>query len=219
MKTEAAFPARMPATFRDKRGEEQIEILTTGRSLATVIRGVSFSGPEFSSLAPDTPSDLFDFCHGDLCSCSFLVKIPVSLQTPEGNRVASIHAWLVMGDPHERGGLDAEIVELSLTEPEFVLKSGGGSGWFEGELLDLVSQLPAGFALHACITCGLSDYSPYGHSTFGCLACFRDAAEDYREVTTKAGIFAIWGRLTEYVQETYLCPCYELRPKGRGYRG
>jgi hypothetical protein len=115
--------------------------------------------------------------------------------------------------------LDHEDLRLSLHQPEFSIISEGKSGWFEDELQSLNAQLPAGFSLQICITCGLSDYSPYGHRLFGDLACFREADGEYRSVNSKDGIFAIWPRLTEYVQETHYCPRYEQRPKGRGYRG
>lgn len=116
-------------------------------------------------------------------------------------------------------GWDREDIRVSMRQPEFEIHSPGSSGWFEDELLSLVSLLPSGFALQTCITCGLSDYSPYGHGSFGSLACFRDAADDYRRVCSKAGIFAIWGRLTEFVQETHHCDHYEPRIPGSGYRG
>ena len=205
--------------FRDKRGTEEIVFETTGSSLTTTIRGVLFRGTDFDGLAPEVASDQFDYCHGDLCGCSLTLDIPSRLTAPDGLRHASIRAEIVLGLQGHRGGLDDETVQTSLTQPEFTVVSRGDSGWFEGELLSLAAQLPSGFALEACITCGLSDYSPYGHGCFGCMACFRDVADDYRRVNSKAGIFAIWDRLTDYVQETHYCHHYEPRPKGRGYRG
>ncbi len=54
---------------------------------------------------------------------------------------------------------------------------------------------------------------------FGCMACFRDNKENYLQVSSKADIFRIWDTLTEYVQETYLCPEFQRRRPGTGYRG
>ena len=209
----------MPATFRDKRGTESIVIQTTGLSLSTTIRGIDFSGTDFDGLTPATASDQFDLCHGDLCGCELSVAIPARLVSTDGLRRVEIHAEIILGHQGPRGGLDTEIVRTRLVQPEFTIMSRGDSGWFEDELLSLAAQLPNGFALQTCITCGLSDYSPYGHGCFGCLACFRDVADEYRQVHTKAGIFSIWDRLTEYVQETHYCQHYEPRPTGRGYRG
>ena len=73
--------------------------------------------------------------------------------------------------------------------------------------------------LRACVCCAFSDYSPYGHGLFGGMACFRDVKEAYRRVSTKQALFELWPRLSGYVQETHLCPEFELRRPGAGYRG
>jgi hypothetical protein len=70
-----------------------------------------------------------------------------------------------------------------------------------------------------CFGCGLSDYSPLGHPLFGGLSCFRDNEIGYRSVRTKADLFRIWETRTELVQETHLCPRFERRKPGTGYRG
>lgn len=209
----------MPAIFRDKRGEERIEFESTGNSLLTTIRGISVSGRDFDSLTPLLETDRFDLSHGDICGCTFSVLIPVRLVAPEGLRLVHFVADIVLGLPTDKGGIDKEDIAVTLTQPEFSIRSRGDSGWFEDELSSLVPQLPGGFHFECCITCGLSDYSPYGHGSFGDLACFREAASDYRHVFSKAGIFQIWSRLTDFVQETHYCPHYEPRPEGRGYRG
>jgi len=209
----------MRAIFRDRHGEEHIEIQSTGSSLATSIRGVTCSGSDFDSLTPASRTELFDLAHGDICGCSLRIFMPARLLSPNGVRQVEILADVVLGLPTAKGNLDREDIQVSLQQPEFSIRSRGDSGWFEDELLFLSSQLPTGFSLQICITCGLSDYSPYGHGAFGCLACFRDVADDYRSVNSKADIFALWDRLTVYVQETHYCSQYEPRPKGRGYRG
>lgn len=209
----------MNAIFRDQRGEERIVFQTTGSALKTTIRSVECVGSDFDSLTPDSAPELFDLAHGDICGCTFTIFMPVRLIAPEGLRHVELQAEVALGLPTERGGIDREDIQVSLRQDEFIISSPGDSGWFEDELLSLSAQLPVGFSLQCCITCGLSDYSPYGHGAFGSLACFRGAADDYRLVCSKAGIFQIWGRLTEYVQETHYCSHYESRPKGRGYRG
>jgi hypothetical protein len=62
-------------------------------------------------------------------------------------------------------------------------------------------------------------YSPYGHGLFGGLACFRGNKAGYRAVTGKDDLFAVWDTMTEFVQETHLCPEFERRVPGTGYRG
>jgi hypothetical protein len=53
---------------------------------------------------------------------------------------------------------------------------------------------------------------------FGGLTCFRDNKTGYRAVNSKSAMFQAWGTMTEYVQETYLCPEFEKRTPGTGYR-
>lgn len=209
----------MPAIFSDRRGSEQIEFQTTGTWLSTKIRGIDFEGREFDSLTPQVASDQFDLCHGDLCGCHLRVEMPVRLNSPEEIRHVQIQTNISLGLANERGALDCESVRIGLVLPELSIVSSVDTGFFEDALLSLSSQLPEGFSLEACITCGLSDYSPAGNGSFGCLACFRDVAEEYRQVQSKRDIFALWDRLTEYVQETHHCPCFEKRLPGTGYRG
>ena len=49
--------------------------------------------------------------------------------------------------------------------------------------------------------------------------CFRDAKPAYRAVTSKVQLFAIHDAFTEQVQETHVCPEWERRASGAGYRG
>ena len=209
----------MPGTYSDVHGTEAILIENDGRTLRTQIRGVWFEGTDFDGLTAQSDTNAFTLLSGDVCDCTIKVDLPVRLHAPAGWRSAIIHAEIILGPPGPRGSIESEIIKVAMHETEFDITTPGRSGWFEDELLILSAQLPPGFRLEACITCGLSDYSPYGHGCFGCLACFRDAKEDYRRVNSKQGIFAIWDRLTGYVQETYYCDQYEIRPKGRGYRG
>ena len=54
---------------------------------------------------------------------------------------------------------------------------------------------------------------------FGGLACFRDNKTAYLGVQSKADLFRIWGTMTEFVRETYVCPEFARRQPGAGYRG
>jgi len=217
----------LPTIYRDKFGEENITIFTNGTSLFTTIRGVSFEGTEFGELIPTAQTDQFELCENALAGesylrgCALSVSIPVRLMTPAGLRFAEIIAEYDLGLPESlRRELSWHSGQISITQPEFQITSHAQPECgFEEDLLSLMSQLPNGFSFEICFTCGLSDYSPYGIGYFGYMACFRHIPEKYREVLSKAGLFAIWDDQTKQVQETHYCPCYELRPKGRGYRG
>lgn len=87
---------------------------------------------------------------------------------------------------------------------------------FEDGVLRLDECLPPTASIRCCVTCLLSDYSPGGHGLMG-MSCHRDAKEQYLAVKSKADYWSV--PTTETVMETYLCPEYERRIPGTGYRG
>jgi hypothetical protein len=133
-----------------------------------------------------------------------------------------LHMHFELGDPRPdpKRGLDREVLQLTLTVAGQSFTSGKTeSGWFEDELVGIQAALPAGMYMKCCFTCAFSDYHPVGNSLFGDLACFRDNKEAYRQVWSKYQLFEIWDTRTDFVQETLLCPEFERREPGAGYRG
>jgi hypothetical protein len=91
-------------------------------------------------------------------------------------------------------------------------------------MLDLQRKLPPGTFMTACINCAFSDYSPCGHGLFGNLICFRANKAGYLglpsgEDFSKDAYFDVMETVSEMVQETYVCPEFERRLPGTGYRG
>lgn len=215
---------RYVATYHDARGTEIIEIVNDHETLCTSIRGIPFEGRDFDGL--ETVADAvavqaagLTLQQGSLCACELRWKMPIEVGIADQHEIATLDVDLVLGAPTAIGGIDREDLQLRLVFSRGTIESAAASGWFEDELLDLQRKLPEKGYLRACIGCGLSDYSPYGHGLFGNLACFRDNKAAYRSVSTKQGLFAIWSSMTESVQETYLCPEFERRRPGAGYRG
>lgn len=216
-------PASYPATYRDARGTEQIELANDGRSLRTSIRGVALEGADFDGLDAADPDAAraagLTLAAGSLCACELRWEMPIDMVVDGAHQVATLHCTLILGAPTARGGLDREDLRLRLVCSRATVESAGTSGWFEDELLELQRALPPGVALRACISCGLSDYSPLGHGLFGGLACFRATKQAYRAVASKQALFELWDARTELVQETHVCPEFEPRRPGTGYRG
>lgn len=211
-------------TYTDRSGVEPITIRNDGRVLRTTIRGVSFLGRDFDGLSPEEgapPEGLSSFTlqQGELCSCVIEFDMPVPVFAGGEITEGRLHVRLDLGEPADNGGIDRETLGLSLTVAGDTFNGGGKSGWFEDELSELQAALPEGTYMKACINCAFSDYSPFGHGLFGTLACFRDNKEGYLSAKPKGDIFRVWGTLTEYVQETYLCPEFRRRRPGTGYRG
>jgi Family of unknown function (DUF6304) len=216
--------AEMNAIYKDKDGEVPTIIRNDGKTLSTKLRNVEFSGPDFESLTPVDGTDpalltSFTLNKGDLCACTIDAEMLLPVLTNGETTDGSLAIHLELGDPAPNGGIDKVTLSLALTLGQFVHRSRGTSGWFEDELLDIQRQLSEGTHLKACITCAYSDYSPAGHGLFGHLMCFRGNKVGYLKVKGKFDLFRISPTMTEWVQETHLCPEFERRQPGTGYRG
>ena len=213
-----------PAIYRDKLGEEITIINNDGQLLSITIRGVTFTGQEFDSLEAATPLqetllDSFTLRNTDLCDCEIECDMPLIILSKEEPLSANLHIHLILGAPLPNGGLENEKLQLRLDINEKSYLSCGKHGWFEDELLELQAALPNGSYMKCCFNCAFSDYHPVGSGCFGTLACFRDNKREYLKVKNKTALFQIWNTMTEWVQETYLCPEFEKRVPGTGYRG
>ncbi len=215
--------ARYPATYSDAQGSETTTIDNDGETLGLSLRSVEFVGRDFDSLAPKEASSeqlrRFALNQGCLCSCRIECQIPVPVHDHGRLVDGALSVELMLGDPAPNGGLDREQLRIVLEYGGERFAGRGTSGWFEDELLEIQAQLPAGVFIKACINCLYSDYSPAGHGLFGCMMCFRNLKAEYLKVTTKRDFWSVHGRQDRLVQETYLCPEFERRIPGTGYRG
>jgi hypothetical protein len=218
-----------PARYKNGFGKEPTSIRNHGKTLAMNVRGVEFEGCDLDNLEPKgkpDPAQLssFAFLHGSLCFCVIEGDIPVPVVTPTGIVSSLLTFELELGEPLPTGQMDRERLKVYLTVNEKTYSSEGKTGWFEGEMVDLQGKLPPGTFMKACINCAFSDYSPYGHGLFGNLICFRANKAGYRSLPSgkdfcKDAYFAVMDTVSEMVQETYICPEFERRVPGTGYRG
>src|SRR5262245_28685152 len=230
---ESAFS--FSGAFVDRHGTEQISwrVIPSverqrpgviGYEIETTIRGVTFWGYDFDDLEPRDPGQAtaaglpLSRLSGELVDCmitgdlpctiavggqraparvTFTLKLPSTDRTPERRNPnpKNLHLSLIVGD--QRCDVDDD--------------------WFEDGILRLdhaASRL--GARLVCCATCLYSDYSPGGHGLMG-MRCHRGAKEQYLAVRSKLDYWGV--PVTEEVMETYLCPEYERRIPGTGYRG
>lgn len=216
--------AEYAARYRDRVGQELTTITNNGRVLSLAVRGVQFQGSDFDRLEPTgdldpSQSSSFTLHKGELCSCVIEAEMPIPVVTPHGMVEGVLTVHLELGDPAPNGGIDREYLTLQLQVEDRGFTSKGWSGWFEDEMLDIQKQLPQATYMKACLHCAYSDYSPLGHALFGDLACFRDNKQSYLSVKTKHNLFGVWNTMTEFVQETYLCPEFVRRVASTGYPG
>ncbi len=211
------------ATYSDAHGSEQITIVNDGETLSLSVRGVEFAGADFDLLEPKeaTPDQLqqFTLFHGCLAACRIQCRMPVPVRVRDDLRSGWLSIDLRMGAPIETGTIERDELRIVLEYDDQRFAGRGTSGWFEDELLSIQAQLPEGVFIKACINCLYSDYSPYGHGRFGSMMCFRNLKAEYLRVTTKDEFWSVHERRDRLVQETYLCPEFERRVPGTGYRG
>lgn len=212
------------ATYEDSRGKESISISNDGKTLRTNIRGIEFSGRELDSLSPLAPlnsthQNLFAFHLDSLCSCRFECLIPIPVYSNGTLLDGVLDVKLDLGVPNPPSGLDREDLSITLRYGGNQFSGAGNHGFFELELLDIQKQLPNGDYMKACINCLYSDYSPAGQGCFGGMLCFRNQKAAYLKVKSKADFWPVHANPDRQVQETYLCPEFERRIPGTGYRG
>lgn len=211
------------AKYRDKVGEEITTIHNDGKILTMIVRGVTFMGGDFDSLESTPPLNnpqlaSFTLYQGSLCNCEIECEIPMQIISEETPR-CNLHVHLKLGSPRADGGIENETLQLHLDVAGKSYSSCGKHGWFEDELVEIQEKLPENSYLKCCFNCAFSDYSPVGSGLFGNMLCFRDNKQEYLAVESKADLFRIWDTMTEFVQETYICPEFEKRVPGTGYRG
>lgn len=211
-----------PTKYRDAHGEEFTTIENNGQELRIVLRDVSFAGPTPDLLEPEDASGerlaTFSLCQNCLNACVMEWEMNVLITSVNDCKAAKLLVYFELGNPNPPRGLANEIVRLRLVVDGADYQSSGISGWFEDEMLDLQRRLPDGLYIKTCMNCLYSDYSPAGHGVFGDMMCFRNKKQEYLKIKGKAGFWAL-GEPAEYVQETYLCPEFELRKPRTGYRG
>jgi hypothetical protein len=208
--------------YQDRCGSEEITIDNDGDLIVVVIRSVRFVG-DFDHLEPTgglpAPELGFTFDRGSLCSYVLEWDAPLPVVVADSPRDGLLRCRLALGEPGGRyGGLTSEELTMTLHIEGTTYTTDRGYGSFEDALEDIHRKLPSHTYLKACITCAWSDYSPGRTGLIG-MACFRGVKDAYRKVSSKWDLFAIFSRRTQDVQETYLCPEFERRTKGAGYRG
>jgi uncharacterized protein DUF6304 len=215
--------ASFPAIYHDSHGQAAAEIAIDGRELHLKVRGIEFSGLDFDALEPNpgsAPTELAVFAlqSGCLVSCEIELTMPILVAVGNARQHCPLHLRIEVPrtEPEVRTWAKAF---LTLTIGDKTFRSAGHSGLFELEMLDIQHQLPEGAYLKACINCAYSDYSPAGQDMTG-MMCFRLHKAAYLGVVGKFDMFRVTAETKpEYVQEFHLCPEFERRRPGTGYRG
>lgn len=210
--------------YRDRFGEEATSIKNDGTTLRMVVRGIEFTGRMFddwesSTTASDPQLANFQLNRGEICSYTLDCELPIQLVMASQITQATLRIHLELGEPRANGGVDCEELKLELVTAAQRFESSAHQGLFEEALKDIQAKLPADAYMKCCFTCAFSDYNPAGQGLFGGLLCFRYHKQEYLSFTDKHAYFRLIEKTHEAVQETYLCPEFEKRVPGTGYRG
>lgn len=224
-----------PGAFTDRHGTEQITWRVspatrrqppgvTGYLIETTIRSVTFWGYDFDGLEPCDPDQAvaaglpLSHFSGDLAGSVVQGDLPCTIEV-DGQRAPTAVSFTLTLPGAERGPERQypSPKNLHLTLIVADRRFDVDDDWFEDGILRLDEETRrSGATLVCCATCLFSDYSPAGHGLMG-MRCHRSAKEQYLAVRSRADYWPV--PVTEDVMETYLCPEYERRIPGTGYRG
>lgn len=214
---------RYPAHYSDRWGEVTTIIENDGKELRMVVRDVEFTGRNLDDWEPHSGADAsklqwFTFNHNDLCDCTLEFDMPLQVVMQREQLEGKLHVHLALGQPAKNGGIDREVLTLTLDVANRSFRSQGSrSGYFENELLDIHMQLPEGMYMRTCLFCAFSGYHPVGSGLFGDLSCFRRAKQPFLAAKGKGDLFALYNKkLDEPVQETYYCPEFTRKTSSDG---
>lgn len=210
-----------PGRYEDEHGVEplQWQLVPSTRAgwhgrfeIRTEVRGQTVAGGDFDALEIDAAvaqeKALVTDAYDTLTGCLLSGDLPCTLATGGARVAGTVHFAL---DLRTHG---QEALELSVDVQGEMFRV--TDEWFEDGLLRLSAALPHGTELVCCITCLYSDYRPGGHGLTG-MSCHREAKVQYLAVRSKADYWGV--PVTEDVPEFYLCPDYQRRVPGTGYRG
>ena len=220
-------PVRFDGEYEDPNGVETITWLAEIAEgpgvprfeLRTSIRGLEFSGFDFDGLeAVDhevaIASGFSLQPSGDLFECVLRGALPLTVAVGPELMPAALDFALDLRREATRNRSAPMNLTLSTTIGDATYRV--VDDWFEDGLEKLIAQLEDGERLVCCFTCLYSDYSPLGHGLLG-MRCHRDAKEQYLAVRSKVDYWPV--PVAEDVMESYLCPEYDIRVPGTGYRG
>lgn len=203
-----------PTTYLEQPGRP---VLFSGFELTVTIRGVEFSSNDFDTLEPGEPEAAIAAGFtldplGFLEACDLSGELPCTIATGETRQVIAVRFELDLRRP--------AVIRIGHNPLRLSVVIGGqqfeAADWCFRDGMRLLEQsLPPGTTLVCCETCQFSDYHPVGHGILG-ASCHRGHKDQYLAVRTKSDYIAV--PVTEQVMETYLCPEWERRSPGRGYR-
>ncbi|MEO8148207.1 MAG: DUF6304 family protein [Bacteroidia bacterium] len=212
---------RIPATYIDKYGAVETEILNDGVLLQTEINGTRFTGYNFNDFkienANQKPSRFSLNDRNELTACELIYNLPLVLKYMDEDFQTVLNISLIFDSSETKSYNDTNAVfRVKVHDREIVANN---VDLFEPGLESIKNNLPKEYKLKCCYGCAFSDYSVYGQAFFGTMLCFKNIKMEYLKVNNKGEFMDIMDKRDAIVQETYLCNEFQEREKGTGYRG
>jgi hypothetical protein len=85
---------------------------------------------------------------------------------------------------------------------------------FDEALMSIQTKLPDMLYMKNCWGCAFAEYSPVSGRRYGSLGCFRNVTEGDK-LKDAGSIIRAWPKISERVQETYLCKQFARRTRSR----
>ncbi len=219
-------PFAFPGRYEDQDGSEEISwriepSRVRGYEIHTLIRNVAFWGYDFDGLevvdrAAAAAAGFKLEEHGEPEGCVLSGDLPCTIEAEGQPTTGAIRFRLEVPEHQHVPPFNPSPKNLHLSVVVGGRTYEVADEWFEDGVQRLEELLPSDTRFRCCLTCLFSDYSPGGHSLMG-MRCHRDAKQQYLAVRSKNDYWSV--PVTEEVMETYLCPEYQRRVPGTGYRG
>lgn len=214
-------------TYQDATGTIQSDMHLLNRQFTIRLDGILFTSDMLDDFAfvneaephirhTDLPAR-FSICEQGFLT-NYEMQFSIPLQVVDKHTNTSIEASLYIGIMLQNNP-NKQTAELILHIPNETLSYKGKSGFFEIALQQIQKQLPENYHLKCCFGCAFSDYSVYGQAFWGTMLCYEHIREKYSQVKDKDEFMEIMEEYNGIVAETHLCPEFQIRKKGTGYRG
>lgn len=211
---------QIPTIYTDKSGSVNTTITNDGKHLTLIVDNTKFISNCFDDFAIeniDSKPPRFSLNHfHELTDCRLLCQIPITLLNNGKDIETVLTMDLELNCPTQTHYATKATFSLTIEGKEITTNK---VELFEGGLGSIKAKLPNYYMLKCCFGCAYSDYSVAGQDLFGNMLCFRNNKDEYLKVKDKEEYMDIMESFDRFVQETFLCPDFQTRTKGTGYRG
>lgn len=205
-------------TYTDQLGTSPLTIENNFKYLRFKIRNIIFHDTDFDHL---TVSDNRELTHVELEKFTWknqaLINYAIKIQLPL-NLICIQSQQIIQCISDFSFELSETTYLAQLSFELFTQTYTASSSELESLFDQIQRQFLGQYRFQNCYGCLYADYSVYGQSFMGSMACFKPQQQKYLAVKNKNDYMQL--NEVEYnIQEIYCCADYEIRDLNVGYRG